>query len=81
MAVIRSVATFAALGPAALRLLDFRCIEQRSDDRCRADPNCNACLDQLGPPFLVSPVVAHSALSHDDLLRPYALPFAKGSAA
>lgn len=56
-----------------LGLLHLGGVEQRRDDRCRADPDRNACLDQFGPPFVIAPVaVAHFRLFYRYRPRPYA---------
>ena len=81
MAVTDLVRAFSGRGVAALGLLDFGGVEQRRDNRCRTDADRDPRLDQLGPPFLVSPIVAHSILADVDWSRPYALLPGKGSAA
>ena len=82
MAVTSLVRAFTVLAAAALGLLDLRGVEQRRDDRRRADTDRDSRLHQLGPPFLVaSIVVAHSILSPALRPRPYAIRAAKGSTA
>lgn len=62
-------------------LLDRGGVKQRGNDRRRTDPDGNACLDQLGSPFLVAVfVAAHSILSILFAARPYALRPGLGSA-
>src|SRR4029079_10805856 len=52
-------------GSAFRLFLDLRSIEQRGDDRRRADADRDASLDQLGPPFLARFVafLAHRPVS------------------
>jgi hypothetical protein len=73
MAVTELVRPFAAGRSAVLWFFDFRCIEQRRDDRRRADSDRNARFHQLGAPFTVAIViVAHAILSRCLRPRPYA---------
>ena len=81
MAVTDLVRAFSGRGVAALGLLDFGGVEQRRDNRCRTDADRDPRLDQLGPPFLVAFVVAHSILAVVGRPNPYAVRDAKGSAA
>ena len=81
MAVNRAVASSVGRVPGralALGLPDLRSVEQRRDDRRRADSDRYARLHQLGPSLLVSPIivraaaVAHWVLAFVLVLRPYA---------
>ena len=81
MAVTSLVRAFAALAAAALGLFDLGGVEQRRDDRRRADADRDTRLHQLGSPFLVASIVAHSILSLAFRPRPYAVRAAKGSVA
>lgn len=57
---------------APVGLLHLRRIEQRGNDRRRADPNRHAGFHQLSPPFLVTlRLVAHSILAIARSSRPY----------
>lgn len=57
----------------ALGLLDFGSVEQRRNDCGRPDPNRNAGLHKLSPPFIVPlVVVAHSNLTRHAVAFPYA---------
>ena len=68
-----AVTSLLRLSAAALGFLDFRGVEQCCDDGSRADPDRDAGLYQLGPPFIVTlTVVAHSNLAKSIVLRPYA---------
>ena len=73
MAVTEAVAALGILSTATLRLPDLRSIKQRGHDRRRSDSYRDPCLDQLGPPFLVTLVgIAHSILVSGGWPRPYA---------
>lgn len=73
MAVNSSVGGLAARRFGLALLLDRRGIEQRGNDRRRTDPDRNAGLNQLGPPFFVAFVgIAHSILTLELGSRPYA---------